>query len=489
MSMDELDEFVAHSRQSFEEVLIRAGFVEQRGHWDGTITHGAASTRVSLTLLPGFPFIAPRVKPAADDPVPWSWHRELDGALCLVAENDHRDLWWADADAFLSHVQAWFENSDAGWVDDRPDLDLERYFRTSDDSRLYLYGELDEYRNTFVRFRPDRNNVMRLHGRGTRPAKPTGKRRDVFGYVTALGDVNQPPRNWTDIQARIDPSVNLERQIRGDRVAVLVLVYNRGQREGAIVLDVWPNRDGGISARRLRSGADTQQARAARSGPQAADLNALSVAVIGVGAVGSFVADMLVRAGVGRLTLVDDDLVTPGNLVRHLVGPEAVGLPKPTAVKNHLIRSHRIRSSDIATREERLKAVAEALTLLNGHELVVNATADFSVTALLHAAGAALGKNVVSVALQNDGTTFRIDVLPPLNGQPVLDPSTTGARSAAGLEYYEAGCGSPISTTPPHAVVEAAAATVRHAVGLLLQRPVHPAGEVRHLAAAETVAA
>jgi len=79
-----------------------------------------------------------------------------------VAEDDHNDLWWADADRFLDHVQAWFDNSDAGWPDDRPDLELERYFRGSDDSRLYLYGNLDEYVNSFVRFRPAPNDVMRL---------------------------------------------------------------------------------------------------------------------------------------------------------------------------------------------------------------------------------------------------------------------------------------------------------------------------------------
>ena len=50
-----------------------------------------------------------------------------------------------------------------------------------------------------------------------------------------------------------------------------------------------------------------------------ARLAASSVAVFGLGGVGSFVAEALARAGVGRLLLVDHDFVTESNLNRQLV--------------------------------------------------------------------------------------------------------------------------------------------------------------------------
>lgn len=43
------------------------------------------------------------------------------------------------------------------------------------------------------------------------------------------------------------------------------------------------------------------------------------VAVFGVGGVGSFCAEALARAGIGKLTLVDDDVVSESNLNRQLV--------------------------------------------------------------------------------------------------------------------------------------------------------------------------
>lgn len=54
-----------------------------------------------------------------------------------------------------------------------------------------------------------------------------------------------------------------------------------------------------------------------------------SVAVFGLGGVGSYVAEALARAGVGRLVLVDGDVVDATNINRQLVALHStVGLPK-----------------------------------------------------------------------------------------------------------------------------------------------------------------
>jgi len=44
-----------------------------------------------------------------------------------------------------------------------------------------------------------------------------------------------------------------------------------------------------------------------------------SVIIIGIGGVGSFAAEAIARAGVGRITLMDGDVVMPSNLNRQLV--------------------------------------------------------------------------------------------------------------------------------------------------------------------------
>lgn len=474
----DLDEQIAYSRQHFEEGLMHAGFVETSAGWKGMIPHEGGEREVLIDLPPRFPFKPPRVQPTDEDSVGWSWHRELDGALCLVAEDDHEGLWWADPAAFLEHIAAWFTQAEAGWPGDRPDLDLERYFHPSEDTRLFLYGELSECCNTFVRFRAARNNTM-VMTRGTSPAKISPRMKDRFGYMADLGKVDVPPRSWPDIASRIDPSIDLERRIRQHTVSVVVLSYLRGDHPGALVVEVWPTTSGTIAVRRLRSSPNTEVARAARAGLLAPAIRNSKVAVVGTGALGSFIADMLARAGVRHLTLIDGDVVTPGNVVRHVAGEDEIGMPKPDAIREQLGRHDPAWARDIVAVHEPLISSADALRLITHHDLVVDATADFATTALLHLSAASIGANILSAVILDEGATCRVDVLPPLDDAPLLPPSTSAGQ--AGPSTYEAGCGSPISATPPYAVIEAAAVATRHVIGILTGKPVHPSGEIRAL--------
>jgi len=64
-----------------------------------------------------------------------------------------------------------------------------------------------------------------------------------------------------------------------------------------------------------------------------------SVTVVGCGALGSALAGLLVRAGIGRLRIVDRDFVEPSNLQRQTLFEEADAqelLPKAVAAERHL---------------------------------------------------------------------------------------------------------------------------------------------------------
>ncbi len=63
------------------------------------------------------------------------------------------------------------------------------------------------------------------------------------------------------------------------------------------------------------------------------------VVIVGVGALGSVVADLLCRAGVGKLTLIDRDYVEKHNLQRQSLYTEAdIGQAKAVAALDHLKR-------------------------------------------------------------------------------------------------------------------------------------------------------
>ena len=61
-----------------------------------------------------------------------------------------------------------------------------------------------------------------------------------------------------------------------------------------------------------------------------------SVLIIGAGAVGSALGELLVRAGVRRLTIIDEDRLSAGNLVRHTLLLENVGEVKATKLAHRL---------------------------------------------------------------------------------------------------------------------------------------------------------
>lgn len=70
-------------------------------------------------------------------------------------------------------------------------------------------------------------------------------------------------------------------------------------------------------------------------------LGEAQVAIIGCGALGSAQAELLARAGVGHLLLIDRDEVEPSNLQRQALYDEADALahrPKAVAAREHLLR-------------------------------------------------------------------------------------------------------------------------------------------------------
>jgi len=62
------------------------------------------------------------------------------------------------------------------------------------------------------------------------------------------------------------------------------------------------------------------------------------IAIIGCGGLGSNAANLLVRSGVGELTLVDFDVVDEGNLNRQLFFRDQIGRPKTEALAETLRR-------------------------------------------------------------------------------------------------------------------------------------------------------
>jgi len=117
------------------------------------------------------------------------------------------------------------------------------------------------------------------------------------------------------------------------------------------------------------------------------------VVLVGAGGLGAPIALYLAAAGVGTLTLIDDDVVDRSNLQRQIIHTDArVGVPKvesARAMLNALNPGVRVES----VRERLCGANVEAL--LRGHDVVVDGADNFPARYLLSAASLRLGLPLV----------------------------------------------------------------------------------------------
>src|ERR1017187_2145257 len=106
--------------------------------------------------------------------------------------------------------------------------------------------------------------------------------------------------------------------------------------------------------------------------------------VVGCGALGSFHAAALARAGVGRLTIIDRDYVEPGNLHRQWLFDEsdaAQALPKAVAAERQI---ERINSGIQARGIVADLTASNAGELLGGADVILDGTDNFDTRYLLN---------------------------------------------------------------------------------------------------------
>ena len=178
-----------------------------------------------------------------------------------------------------------------------------------------------------------------------------------------------------------------------------------------------------------------RQVRFAGIGPEGQrSIRRSSVVVLGCGALGSVAAGILARAGVGRLRLVDRDIVELHNLHRQPLYTEddlAHGRPKAIAAAKAL----RAANSEIKI-EEFVEDFnyRSALRLLRGADLAVDGSDNFEARLLLNDAalelglpwvygGAIAGEGMVKAVVPGRTSCFRclIDGVPPAGEAPTCE--------------------------------------------------------------------
>jgi molybdopterin/thiamine biosynthesis adenylyltransferase len=138
-------------------------------------------------------------------------------------------------------------------------------------------------------------------------------------------------------------------------------------------------------------------------------LLASSAVLIGCGALGTVTANLMVRAGLGRLAIIDRDFVEASNLQRQTLFEEA---DAREAIPKAIAAERRLRVINSGVRVEGIVADLtpdNALDLLSGFPLILDGTDNFETRLLLNDASVSLGVPwIYAAAVGSYGVTMTI---------------------------------------------------------------------------------
>jgi molybdopterin/thiamine biosynthesis adenylyltransferase len=224
--------------------------------------------------------------------------------------------------------------------------------------------------------------------------------------------------------------------------------------------------------------------------PQLRALAGKRVAVIGTGALGSQIAALLARAGVGSFWLIDPDVVTAGIVIRHQLDLRSLGRTKVDALANQLraINPY-INVTALPARYGRTSQRDDDFItdLLGTCDLIVNATAHVDTGFHISRAADALERPALHVAvssgayagrvlLQRHGHSGCLECQARHQDEPVASSPDIPewSEDPAMPEVMDRGCAQATFTGPGFELAEVAAAATRVATGHLLAGQGYP---------------
>ena len=482
------DHFHPESLDAFEHYLAEAGFrlveTSNQARWRGPIHQAFASltaaTTMDIVIGAGWPFRPPALFVDGLD----TNHSTLGGFVCLWQEGDPSRQ-WETGEGFFARIEEWCENAERGWEGDDLGHDAFLNFRrnlsnvaTFDRSELGIHrGGWGELRGTVNR---DPQRIDLGPGRASSPEHLRG----LWFHAGRLS--TPPPRQLSEVfrclsraQAR-----GLRRELgrrRGPRPFVpsggVDLILFCWERNGTIDLLVMAceGMNNEVEAIALQPGPNDEGTLILRAGPDAPALRTRRATLFGAGALGGYVGTSLAESGLGRLDVVDGEVLLPENVVRHVAGHDEVGNPKVQAV-HHVIEKH-APWTEVAEVPEAPVTPARIRELIADSDIVVDATGnDAFVPALAMVAGE-MGKPLVSGALYRGGSVARVQ-RQVLDGDTPINLRYDGPRypvipAGDGQGEFATpalGCSAPVNNAPPASVMGCAALITQVVIDALTHR-------------------
>ena len=445
--------------------------------FDGLTDAGA----MEIVFDPGWPYRPPRVFVQGLD----TNHSTLDGFVCLWRDGELSGE-WGTVDGLFSRVEDLCRRAKGGWQDDYLPFDAYLNFKL----KWPVMAAFDfESLRTSIGSWGDFNAVLtNTNLLSIRPGPATGP-RELRGLWFRVGQLQAPPpRNLSELSRHLKRSQRkgLERALAQRRepkglqvsggVDIIMFAWQRQERIDLLVMACEGVGDK-VEAAALVAEPNDERTLRLRAGPDAEVLKGRSAVLFGAGALGGHVAVTLAESGLDSLRIVDGDLLSPGNVVRHVAGHDHVGGLKVNAVEA-AIRNHapwtRVESITPPTDPY---GTQEITHLAEDFDVVIDATGNDAFVHPVARVAEGLGKPLVSGALFRGGFVGRVQRKALGTDSSILDrpespdyPTIPPGDSKVDFAEPDLGCSAPVNNAPPASVLACASLIAQAAIDVLTER-------------------
>lgn len=456
---------------AFTGELIAAGFEpESPDRWAGPVPDSLRTMTgadvMTIRLYDGWPYRPPAVF-VKDLPI--GRHRNASGHVCLWESGDP-SLEWLTLPAIHERIKVWVSGAQGEATANDPGLDPHLIFR-GDDAGLATIDLTERPVGSAAMedlLATEKDGVLKI-GAG-----------DVLGRWYVVDPAPQIPQKLSDLdpfltdEQRADLKAVVEAVGSPDSKSFVVFAWRTPAGPNLLVLKLDTTEAGTLKISTYEAARTDHEILLLRAGPDAAALRDKTVVIIGIGAVGSHVAGLLARSGVGHELVFDYERLRPGDVVRHAAYRVSVGRSKVDAVETMNKVTAPWMTTDIfdgAMWEPKVIGMAVGMA-----DLVIDATGLANFTAQASEICRQKQRPLVSVALYRRGSVGRVRYQaahpmipiidrPGIKRFPVIPPGPDEEGAS-----WEAGCMASVAQASPIAVVSIAATAARVAIDALMGR-------------------
>jgi molybdopterin/thiamine biosynthesis adenylyltransferase/proteasome lid subunit RPN8/RPN11 len=457
---------------AFLDEVEAGGFTSSdaaRTSWSGPVPPSlaafTAATSMRIVVRDGWPYVQPSVLVSG---INW-WHAA--GGPCLWQEGDNSKR-WVTLEGILRRIDEWaakaadgFRDLDGAALDPQYHFDAEIGAVVGIDPSGLIAGLAQDGQHGFAHVEPAAGFPVVAAGKG--------KGREIGGRWFYRSHVLAPPATLSDFEAAMSEKQRTlyEKQLSTQGEGLFALIWPNPHGLVALVLRV-DVRDGIRHATVFRPTPISEDDRLRRAGPDAPKLRGRRVVLFGVGAIGSHLGSLLARSGLGSLSVVDGDTITPVVVVRHAsadVGSAKVDAFAKLAAPFSWADVTPWRT--IAWTPSAIEALIEAV------DLCIDTTGNSLFAELLSRVAARAAVPMMTVALFRGGRLVRVQRQAatdraiverhPHWRYPEIPPPDRPEDDFVGVEV---GCAAPIHNAVPAAVMAAASLGARVAIDQLTGR-------------------